>query len=120
MRNETDGGWWPRVHAGTLVAKLRDGSVRLTPAPSPTPELCRDPGLSEEAIVHESFSYDARYHRPSSKAAVGECSQHGIDSCKETPVISFQDRNNKWQSGCQRALDELVARGEISPPALPG
>ncbi len=99
----------------SLVAELTDGSVRFTPASDPTPELCRNP--IQEATMHESFPYDARYHRPSSKAAAGECSQHGIDSCKETPIISFQDRNNRWQSGCQRAHDELVARGEISPLA---
>ena len=103
----------------TLVAELTDGSVHLTPASSPTPELCREPVLIEEATMHESFPYDARYHRPTSKAAAGECSQHGVDCCQETPVISFQDRHDRWQSGCQRALDELVERGEISRPAGP-
>lgn len=69
-----------------------------------------------EATMHESFPYGAAYHRPGSVAAQGRCSQHGVDSCFEAPVISFQDRHDRWQSGCQRALDELVARGEISPP----
>jgi hypothetical protein len=100
----------------SLVAELIDGSLRFATAADPTPDMCRNPAI-KEATMHESFPYDARYHRPSSKAAAGECSQHGIDSCRERPVISFQDRNNRWQSGCQRALDELVARGEISPPS---
>ena len=99
-----------------LIAKLIDGSVRFAPGADPTPELCRNPAI-QEATMHESFPYDARSHRPGSKAAAGECSQHGIDSCQATPIISFQDRNDRWQSGCQRALDELVARGEISPPS---
>ena len=37
--------------------------------------------------MHVTFRYDARFHRPSSRAAAGECSQHGIDSCKETPIF---------------------------------
>ena len=78
-------------------------------------ELCRDPGLIEEATVHESFPYDARHHQKGTAAAAGRCSWHG-PTCAETPVISFQERHGWWQSGCERALDELVARGEISPP----
>ena len=64
----------------SLIAELMDGSVRFAPAADPTPELCRD--RDQEATMHESFPYDARYHRPGSKAAAGECSQHGIDSCQ--------------------------------------
>jgi len=30
-------------------------------------------------------------------------------------VVSFQDRHGEWQSGCARALEELVERGEIEP-----
>ena len=101
----------------TLVAELYDGAVRLTPAPNPARQLCLQTSMPEEVHMHESFPYDARYHRPTSVAAAGRCSQHGVDSCQETPIMSFQDRHNRWQSGCQRALKELVARGEISPPA---
>ena len=109
-----DGARW------TLVAELVGGALRLIPAPDPTRELCLQTSTPEEQLVDESFPYEARYHRPSSVAAAGRCSQHGVDSCEETPIISFQDRHNRWQSGCQRALDELVARGEIAPPTEPG
>ena len=66
--------------------------------------------------MNESFPYDANYHRAGTIAASGRCSQHGVDSCSEPAIISFQDRHMRWQSGCQRALGELVARKEISPP----
>lgn len=65
--------------------------------------------------MHESYPYDAKYHRAGSVAARGRCSQHGVDSCEEPPVVSFQDRHDRWQSGCARALQELTARGEILP-----
>lgn len=104
----------------TLVARLVDGSVRLTPTTNPTPLLCRQMSLPEDELMHESFPYDAKYHQPDSVAAAGHCSQHGPDSCRETPIISFQDLHDRWQSGCQRALDELVARKEISPPRTVG
>ena len=101
----------------TLVAELVDGSVSLTPASTPTMRLCQQ---MERDLMNESFAYDARYHRPKSVAAAGRCSQHGADCCDETPIISFQDRHNRWQSGCQRALEQLVARVEISAPIRRG
>lgn len=64
--------------------------------------------------MNESYVYDARHHRASSIAAQGRCSPHGRDTCAEDPVVSFLDRHNRWQSGCERALQELLARGEIS------
>ena len=94
---------------------MLDGAVRLTPASNPTPLLCRQMCLPEEPLMHESFPYDAKYHRSNSVAAAGHCSWHGQTTCPETPVISFQDAYSYWQSGCQRALEELVARGEIAP-----
>ena len=100
----------------TLVAELADGSIRLAPAPHPTPELCREPWLIEEDMMHEALPYDAQNHRSGTVAAAGRCSWHGRSTCEETPVISFQDDEHQWQSGCQRALEELLARGEISPP----
>jgi hypothetical protein len=100
----------------TLIAVLNDGSVRLTPASAPTPKACRDARLMQEAMMREALPYDARHHRQGTVAAAGHCSWHGRPTCEETPVVSFQDAENQWQSGCQRALDELVARGEISPP----
>jgi hypothetical protein len=67
-------------------------------------------------VPDRAGTYDPSFHRVGSVAASGRCSQHGVDSCSEEPVISFRDRNNRRQSGCARALDELVARGEILPP----
>jgi hypothetical protein len=66
--------------------------------------------------MHEALPYDARHHSPGSVAATGRCSQHGRDSCDKAAVVSFRDRHDRWQSGCGRALDELVARGELAPP----
>lgn len=66
--------------------------------------------------MNESYPFEARHHSSGSVAATGRCSQHGVDTCSEPAVISFQDRHLRWQSGCGRALDELVARGEVSPP----
>jgi enterochelin esterase-like enzyme len=99
-----------------LIAELVNGSVRLTPASDPTPELCREPRLAEEARMREALPYDTRHHQHGTVAAAGRCSWHGRPRCEDTPVISFQDNFGWWQSGCQRALEELVARGEISPP----
>lgn len=68
-------------------------------------------------MVNRSFAYAASRHHRDTVAASGRCSQHGKDLCSEPPVVSFQDRNGRWQSGCERALTELVFRGEILPPA---
>jgi hypothetical protein len=98
----------------TLIAELFDGSVRLTPASEPTRELRGKLWPIQEAVVYETFPYDAGHHEKGTAAAAGRCSWHG-PTCAETPVISFQDRHGWWHSGCPHALDELVARGEISP-----
>lgn len=66
--------------------------------------------------MNRSLTYDASRHHPDTVAASGRCSHHGKDLCSEEPVVSFQDRNERWQSGCQRALEELVFRSEILPP----
>ena len=55
--------------------------MRSTPASNPTPQLCRQTCLPEDELMHESFPYDAKYHRPISVAAAGHCSQHGLTSC---------------------------------------
>jgi hypothetical protein len=57
----------------TLIAETVDGSVRLTPASDPTPELCREPWLIEETMMHEALPYDARHHRQGTVAAAGRC-----------------------------------------------
>ena len=67
--------------------------------------------------VNPSYPYAASRHHRDTVAASGRCSQHGKDACDQPPVVSFQDRNMRWQSGCERALAELVFRREIVPPA---
>jgi hypothetical protein len=67
-----------------------------------------------------SYPFDPDLHDPGSIAARGRCSWHGSGGatevgCEGEPVVSFQDRQGRWQSGCQRALEDLVARGEIQP-----
>ena len=70
--------------------------------------------------MNPSYPYDPDLHQPGSVAAQGKCSQHGSDSedrdtCAGEAVVSFQDRDGHWQSGCSRALEQLVDRGEIQP-----
>ena len=66
--------------------------------------------------MNPSFTFDPSRHHRDTVAATGRCSHHGKDLCSEPAVISFQDRNGRWQSGCKRALAELVFRREIVPP----
>lgn len=68
----------------------------------------------EGQLMLETQPYDAALHRPGTAAHDGHCSWHGPVSCAQPPVISFQDRSGGWQSGCQRAVDELLARGDIN------
>lgn len=60
-------------------------------------------------------TYDARHHNPGAVGEYGRCSWHGLSTCAETPIMSFQDRNGAWQSSSQRALDELTGRGRWVP-----
>ena len=71
-------------------------------------------------VANKSYPYDPDLHDKGSVAAQGICSQHGRDSadrgsCAGEPVVSFQDRHGRWQSGCSVALKQLVERGEIEP-----
>jgi len=66
----------------------------------------------------ETHTYDASHHRPGTLSHDGGCSWHGR-TCSETPVISFEDRTGASQSGCERAVRELVARGAMDPPRAP-
>jgi hypothetical protein len=105
----------------SLWAEMQGNEVVLSPGPSPTSPTAMDLlARKKEPAMHKAYPYDATYHRNGSVAAMGRCSQHGLDSCKEPPVISFQDRHNRWQSGCARAVQELTARGEIVTPGDPG
>ena len=67
-----------------------------------------------------SYPFDASLHAEGSVAAQGRCSQHGKDgaeagTCLGEAVVSFQDAEGRWQSGCALALEQLVERGEIDP-----
>jgi hypothetical protein len=67
-----------------------------------------------------SYPFDPALHRPGSVAARGGCSWHGAEGaaeagCAGEPVVSFEDGRGQWQSGCQRALEELVSRQKIQP-----
>lgn len=67
-----------------------------------------------------SQTYDPKLHEPGSSAAQGQCSHHapgaeGAGPCAGDAVVSFQDRDGRWQSGCSLALEQLVERGDIEP-----
>ena len=70
--------------------------------------------------MNPSYLYDPKFHAPGSVAAQGLCSQHRRDSARGDtwtgePVVSFQNRHDRWQSGCSLALEQLVERVEIQP-----
>lgn len=69
--------------------------------------------------MNPSQTFDPELHEPGTPAAAGRCSHHGAgDSagpCSGEAVVSFQDEDGQWQSGCSRALEELVEGGEIEP-----
>jgi hypothetical protein len=71
-------------------------------------------------MANPSYPYDADLHAENSVAGAGGCSHHaagsaGRENCAGEAVVSFQDENGRWQSGCTRALEQLVERGEIEP-----
>ena len=87
----------------------RDG-LRLSPADTPDRSVVE--GLVEGSVL-EGRPYDRSRHRPGTAAHAGHCSWHGPVSCGRSPIVSFCDAQGRWQSGCQRAVDELVARGQL-------
>lgn len=68
-------------------------------------------------MANPSYPYDADLHPAGSVGAAGGCSVHdtGEAGCTGEAVVSFQDRDGEWQTGCSRALEDLVERGEIEP-----
>ena len=78
-------------------------------------------GLVQEVTqMNPSQTFDPSLHEAGSAAAQGQCSHHGPDgagtgACAGEAVVSFQDKNGRWQSGCSLALEELVEKGEIEP-----
>jgi hypothetical protein len=76
--------------------------------------------MGYQSDVNPSYPFDPERHGAASVAARGRCSWHGAEGVAETgcageAVVSFQDSHGHWQSGCQRALEDLVAREEIEP-----
>ena len=70
--------------------------------------------------MNPSYPYDPDLHQPGSPAARGRCSWHAAQGmtevgCEDEAVVSFHDSDGHWQSGCQRVLEDLVAREEIQP-----
>jgi hypothetical protein len=68
--------------------------------------------------MNPSYPFDPELHEAGSVAASGRCSQHdgaSGGSCAGEAVVSFKDSDDRWQSGCSLALEQLVERGEIAP-----
>ena len=69
--------------------------------------------------MHQSQTYDPAHHRPGTTAAQGGCSWHEEasrgETCSGEAVVSFEDDDGQWQSGCRLALEDLVEHGEIEP-----
>ena len=70
--------------------------------------------------MNPSYPFDPELHQKGSTAARGRCSWHGAEGtaeagCPGEAVVSFQDEQGRWQAGCQRALEDLVERGQIEP-----
>lgn len=69
--------------------------------------------------MKQSQTFDPSLHAAGSPAAEGRCGHHahGADEggCAGEAVVSFEQADGQWQSGCRTALEELVERGEIEP-----
>lgn len=69
--------------------------------------------------MNPSVVYDPELHETGSIAARGQCSHHTEaergERCGGEAVVSFRDRDGRWQSGCSLALEDLVESGEIEP-----
>ena len=67
--------------------------------------------------MHPSQSFDPSLHEEGSVAADGGCSHHAAEEgpCAGEAVVSFQDDDGRWQSGCRLALEQLVEAGRIEP-----
>jgi hypothetical protein len=70
--------------------------------------------------MNPSHTFDPQLHPEGSAAAEGRCSFHapeggGEGECAGEAVVSFQDGQGRWQSGCRLALEQLTERGDIEP-----
>ncbi len=100
-----DGARW------TLTATTGEQGLSLSPASRSEITATRSHGGS----VLTAIPYDGAFHGPATLAASGGCSWHGR-TCSGPPEISFEDAHGWRQSGCGRAVRELVARGELTWP----
>ena len=65
-----------------------------------------------------SQTFDPELHPEGSEAAAGRCSWHAggaSEDCTREAVVSFQDDDGHWQSGCSLALEQLVEDEQIEP-----
>jgi hypothetical protein len=70
--------------------------------------------------MNQSYPYDPELHEQGTVAAEGGCSYHDGDtahlgSCAGEAMVSFEDAEGRWQSGCTAALEQLVESGAIAP-----
>jgi hypothetical protein len=100
-----DGARW------TLRAEVGSAGIVLSTAPGPER---RDVLARSATAALTSMPYAAEKHRPGTWAASGGCSWHGR-TCANRPVVSFQDAQGRLQAGCERAVRDMVARGDMMP-----
>ena len=75
-------------------------------------------GTQEVDPMNPSQTFDPELHLAGSEAAAGRCSHHAggaAGDCTGEAVVSFQDDDGQWQSGCSRALEQLVDDERIEP-----
>ena len=68
--------------------------------------------------MNPSQTFDPELHPAGSPAAAGRCSHHDPadqEHCSGEAVVSFQDDDGQWQSGCTLALEQLVEDEAIEP-----
>lgn len=76
--------------------------------------------------MNPSYAFNRDLHEQGTSAAAGRCSYHAPDgpdgpagpdasTCTGEAVVSYQDRDGRWQAGCSTALEQLVEREEIEP-----
>lgn len=72
--------------------------------------------MTDNRLPYDAQPYDETLYAPGTVAAGGLCSWHGVDTCDNEPVVSFVDAQSRRQSGCVRAVHELVERGLMGTP----
>lgn len=99
-----DGARW------TLTAGTSDAGPVVSSGGSPKLSVPADPPT---AAGMRAMAFDSSFDSPASLAGHGQCSWRGR-TCRQEPVISFEDPQGRRQSGCQRAVEELTSRGELA------